>query len=134
MNVGGASLPPYLWSFVMLFVYRCKREYYLSEFKFLFIIYGALTVSKTKQIINNSPPSVKPWWLQLQLVYQSQQWKQYHLKSVWLTLFILQFVQFLFLGFLGFEHKEPKLLIFLFILLCFLTYLTPLKCPVFKEF
>lgn len=43
----------YLWSFVMFFVYRCKREYYLSEFKVLFIIYGELTVSETKCITNN---------------------------------------------------------------------------------
>lgn len=43
----------YLWSFVMLFVYRCKREYYLSEFKGLFIIYGELNVSENKCIINN---------------------------------------------------------------------------------
>lgn len=43
---------PYLWSFVM-FVYRCKREYYLSEFKVLFLIYGELTVSETKRVINN---------------------------------------------------------------------------------
>lgn len=43
----------YLWSFVMLFVYRCKREYYLSEFKVLFIIYGKLTVPETKRIVNN---------------------------------------------------------------------------------
>lgn len=49
----GHQSAPYLWSFVMLFVYRCKREYYLSEFKVLFIIYGELTVSETKRIINN---------------------------------------------------------------------------------
>lgn len=41
----------YLWSFVMLFVYRCKREYYLSEFKVLFIIYGKAYCIRN-QIVN----------------------------------------------------------------------------------
>lgn len=52
----GRQFASYLWSFVMLFVYQCKREYYyyyyLSEFKVLFIIYGQLTVSETKCIIS----------------------------------------------------------------------------------
>lgn len=43
----------YLWSFLILFVYQCKREYYLSEFKVVFIIYGELIVSESKCIVRN---------------------------------------------------------------------------------
>lgn len=43
----------YLWSFLILFVYQCKREYYLSEFKVVFIIYGELIVSESKCIVKN---------------------------------------------------------------------------------
>lgn len=54
--LGGSGLPCIYDLFVMLFVYRCKREYYLSEFKVLFIIYGELTVPQTKCINNINNP------------------------------------------------------------------------------
>lgn len=43
----------YLWSFLILFVYWCKREYYLSEFKVVCIIYGELIVLVSKCVIDN---------------------------------------------------------------------------------
>lgn len=49
----GHQFALYLWSFLILFVYRCKREYYLSEFKVVFIIYRELIVSEPKCIVGN---------------------------------------------------------------------------------
>lgn len=53
IECSGHQFALYLWSFLILFVYRCKREYYLSEFKVVFIIYGELIVSESKCIAGN---------------------------------------------------------------------------------
>lgn len=52
LNVGGASLP-HIYDLLFCCLYIDVKEYYLSEFKVLFLIYGELIVSETKHVINS---------------------------------------------------------------------------------
>lgn len=46
IECSGHQFALYLWHFVMLFVYRCKREYYLSDFKVLLLFMESLLFQK----------------------------------------------------------------------------------------
>lgn len=52
LNVGGASLPR-IYDLLFCCLYIDVKEYYLSESKVPFLIYGELIVSETKRVINN---------------------------------------------------------------------------------